>query len=213
MSKPKSPTSITQEGVHEAANRKRDNIIRQAGSGRKGKCKDELQMYCTKAQELFAAYLTSHAKKHTPERFFVLRKVYESAGPIDIQTLHARICEDEGMVSLTTVYNNLALLVDARLVRKLDLVGGKMAFFERTLGQLPHGFVICDKCGDIRVIDQPNLEQYHLPRGFKTSDVTFHIHGLCSKCLKLENKLHEKLAEVSKTERKITKRKYNKTTK
>lgn len=198
------------EGVHEAANRKRDNIVHKSVPRRKGLTVEELAVVGAEARQRFEAYLTLHARKHTPERLFVLQKVYESVGPVDIQTLHRRICEEEGMVSLTTVYNNLGLLVDARLVRRLDLVGGKMAFYERTLGQQPHGYVICDGCGDIHVTDQPALDGYRLPRGFAASDVTFHIHGLCSKCQKLQKR---KPQAAQKTDKETTKRKYNKTTK
>ena len=175
---------VPQEGIHEAANRKRDNIISKVRDGKNENPGKEQTTLSVQAERQLAAYLTEKKKKHTPERFFVLRQVYACQGPIDIHTLYNMVCEEQGMVSLSTVYNNLALLVDAKLVRKLDLVDGKMAFFERTLGQEPHGYMICDQCGSIRVIGLPDMSTYKIPRGYHLHDVTFHIHGLCTKCAK-----------------------------
>ncbi len=176
------------EGIHEAANRKRDNIIRNVHNKRTETGATLNQTDLTAAQVKFEHYLDQHKKKRTPERLIVLKKVYECQAPVDIQTLHELVCNEEYAVSLTTIYNNLSLLVDAGLVRKLDLVGGKMAFFEKTLGVKPHGYVICDECGGISLIRSLDISSQRVPAGFRVQDVTFHIHGVCKKCQSAERK-------------------------
>lgn len=170
--------------VHEQAQRKRDNIIRQASSRSSAKMPEVSTSGYEQALALFDDYLVRQQKKRTPERLFILRQIYQSQTPIDIQTLHQRVCDQQGLVSLTTVYNNLNLLIDARLVRKLDLVGGHMSFFEKVIGQEYHGFIICDQCGSIRPFTDPLMTdlQQKLPRGFKYRDITLQIHGICHKC-------------------------------
>lgn len=185
------------EGIHEAANRKRDNIIRNVHSKRTDAGASINDPDLTEAQEKFLHYLDQHKKKRTPERLVVLKKVYECQTPVDIQTLHELVCSEEYVVSLTTIYNNLSLLVDAGLVRKLDLVGGKMAFFEKTLGVKPHGYVICDECGAISLLRTLDVSSQKVPLGFRIQDVTFHIHGVCKKCQAAERKRNSKKAQQS----------------
>lgn len=173
-----------QAGVYETANKKRDNIIRNVRKGTKGGVTEELSEVYDEAVAQFGEFLSQHGKKRTPERFFILKKIYECQTPVDIQTLFKMVCQEEGLVSLTTIYNNLSLLIDAGLVRKLDLVGGKMAFFEKTLGQEPHGYIICDNCGSISLFKESEFFDIHslMPRGFRMHDITFHVHGICHKC-------------------------------
>ena len=199
------------EGILEQANRKRNNIIRHARP--KSESVDPADY--AEALTRLDAYLAKCGKRHTPERLFVLKKIYECQAPVDIQTLYEMVCNEEGLVSLATIYNNLALLVDAGLVRRLDLVGGKMAFFERVVGQMPHGYLICDACGSIRVLEQPDIEGYKLPSGFRVNDVTFHIHGLCKRCqtaLRRQKQRDEQASVASKTTQNKRQQK-NKTTK
>lgn len=146
---------------------------------------DDALVGYAEAYERFKAYIEAHGKRNTPERIFVLKKIYEQNGPVDIQTLHELVCREEGQVALSTIYNNLAMLIDAHLVRRLDLVGGAMAFFEKVLGVEPHGYVICQHCGKIRTLQIAKLKELidvQLPKAFLTTDFNLQVNGLCKKC-------------------------------
>lgn len=137
------------------------------------------------ALKRYESYMALHSKRHTPERSFILRQIYEQKVPVDIQTLHAMVCKHEGQVALTTIYNNLALLIEARLVRRLDLVGGAMAFFEKTLGVEPHGYMVCQRCGKIKTLRLETLYEAvtsQLPKAFQIADVNLQVNGLCKRC-------------------------------
>ena len=125
------------------------------------------------ALKRYESYMALHSKRHTPERSFILRQIYEQKVPVDIQTLHAMVCKHEGQVALTTIYNNLALLIEARLVRRLDLVGGAMAFFEKTLGVEPHGYMVCQRCGKIRTLQVEKLQDVIVPQLPKIASLIF----------------------------------------
>lgn len=172
------------DGIHEAVNRKRDTIVRQAQPGQLSQEYDE-------ALHRMEAYLHGQHKRCTVERSFVLQALYQLSVPVDVETLHAQVCDRFGNVSLTTVYNTLDLLVELRLARRLELVARGMSFFEKTLGQEPHGYVVCEQCGSIKVLRKPGLlESFmpQLPRGFTPDGYTLLIHGLCAKCQRAARK-------------------------
>ncbi len=152
------------------------------------------------AKRQFENYILAHGKRFTPERAFILRQIYGLKAPVDISTLHEMVCKEQGQVALATIYNNLSLLIDARLVRRLDLVGGAMAFFEKTLGVEPHGYAICQHCGKIRTIqlnEFKNLILAQLPKTFLTTDINLQVNCLCKKCqttLRKEAELDRKKA-------------------
>lgn len=175
--------------MHEAANLKRDNIIKHVRQRSKA-AEGAVPAGYDEALAMFDEYILRHKKKRTPERLFILKKIYECQAPVDIQTLFGMVCNEEGLVSLATMYNNLSLLVDAGLVHKIDLLGGSMAFYEKSIGLKPHGFILCDKCGAIKVLDDADFPEppHRLPKGFHVNDVTYHIHGVCHKCQMAERR-------------------------
>lgn len=169
---------MKQEGIYEAVNRKRDTIIKNA-------CVGEVPPEYKVALERMEDYLHSQKKRCTIERRYVLEMLYRHDWPIDITSLHERVCQIQGNVALTTVYNTLDLLVQLRLARRIELVSHGMAFFERSLGLEPHGFVVCNECGTLHHLRLNSLLptlQTLLPAGFDPQDYTLQIHGLCEKC-------------------------------
>lgn len=197
------------ERVYDSANRKRDSIISSTKQNvlipeidnGDNSVEDGLPAGYAEALKRYEVYMETHSKRRTPERAFILKQIYEQKGPVDIQTLHALVCKSEGQVALTTIYNNLALLIDAHLVRRLDLVGGAMAFFEKTLGVEPHGYMICQRCGKIRTLQIDQLHEAfssQLPKGFLVSDINLQVNGLCKRCqtlIRKEAELERKAAE------------------
>ena len=166
------------ERVSEAVNRKRDQITKNLHT-------DVLAPEYDEALRIMEDYLRSQKKRCTVERRFILQALYQLNSPVDIYTLHKIVCKDEGSVALTTVYNTLDLLVQLKLANRLELVSRGMTFFERTLGQEPHGFVICEQCGTIKVLRKLQVLQNfesQLPKGFVPEAYTLQIHGLCAKC-------------------------------
>lgn len=176
------------ERVSEAVNRKRDVITKNLRPEAVAPEYDE-------ALQIMEEYLRSQNKRCTIERRFVLQALYQLNSPVDISTLHKIVCTDEGNVALTTVYNTLDLLVQLKLAKRLELVSRGMTFFEKTLGQEPHGFVICEQCGSIKVLRKLQVLQKfesQLPKGFLPEDYTLQIHGLCAKCQRANAKRKNK---------------------
>lgn len=166
------------KGVHATLVQKRDNIVKNAESAK------ESQGLVIAEQQL-DAWLTNNNKRRSPERTFILKKIYQLNGPVDMETLHRMVCEEDGHVSRATIYNVIDLLSQIHLVRKVQLVEGGMSFVEKTIGQEPHGYAVCRRCGNITFIPRPGLLDElkgNLPRGFKTDDFSLLVHGICQKC-------------------------------
>lgn len=179
--------------VYDSANLKRDHIIDpsrdeslipEAATKADKNGKDGPAGYA-EACKRYENYIKSHGKRLTPERAFILKKIYEQKTPVDIQTLFELVCKEEGQVALSTIYNNLSMLIDAQLVRRLDLVNGAMAFFEKTLGVEPHGYVICQRCGKIKTLQTARLKEImadQLPKSYLITDFNLQVNGFCKRC-------------------------------
>lgn len=178
--------------VFDAAYQKRDHILETARDtvlipeiSTPDKEKVKVSSGYAEASKRFEAYILSHGKRHTPERAFILKKIYEQKAPVDIQTLYKMVCEEEGQVSLSTIYNNLSMMIEAQLVRRLDLVNGAMAFFEKTLGVEPHGYIVCQHCGKIKTLQISKVKELladQLPKSYQIIDYNLQVNGLCKRC-------------------------------
>lgn len=120
----------------------------------------------------------------------MLEEIYSLTMPVDVETLHKLVCEDFGTVSLTTVYNSLDLFIEIGLVRRIELVSGGMKFYERKLGQVTRGYVICRECGKLKAITIENILSEvisKVPHRFVLEDISLVASGLCSSCNKKHN--------------------------
>ena len=83
-------------------------------------------------------------------------------------------------MSRTTVYNSLHVLVDAGLVRLLEIEAGVMRY--DMARQQRHGHFLCRRCGS--VFDLPLPPQLPLPTeaGFVVDSVEWNCKGLCPRC-------------------------------
>jgi Fur family transcriptional regulator, ferric uptake regulator len=89
-------------------------------------------------------------------------------------------------VGLATVYRNLELLVELKLVGRLD-VGQGVARYERLLptGE-HHHHLVCDRCGRVTPFDDPALER-SIARlcervDFAVAEHDVLLRGACSAC-------------------------------
>jgi len=90
--------------------------------------------------------------------------------------------DTESGISLATVYNTLATLVEMGLVREMD--------FEDTDNRYdtnlaPHINLVCTVCGAIADLHHPlpvSPEEIMQQRGFETADVRMEYRGVCGAC-------------------------------
>ncbi len=87
-------------------------------------------------------------------------------------------------VSRATVYRTLNKLVDAGLLRRID-VGPRM-FYEQDYGYPQHDHLVCQECGKKIEFQAPAvtlaLQEICRQHQFQSSGHTFVIRGTCAEC-------------------------------
>jgi Fur family transcriptional regulator, ferric uptake regulator len=137
------------------------------------------------ARNRFQEYLRSRRLKVTSERWDVLDEVLASQDHFDARGIVRRIRSRGRHVSRATVYRTLDLLVDARLVSKLEFGDGE-AHYEFLFGREQHEHLFCVRCGRIIEFSSPAIEAelaaIAKEFGFEARSRTVHVFGQCSRC-------------------------------
>lgn len=134
----------------------------------------------------FKALLKKNSLKFTIQREVILETLYNSDEHLTPEALHHLIQEKfpDLNTGIATVYRTLALLEDSNIVTSLSF-GAQGKKYE--LGAKEHhDHMICTECGDITefVDEQIEHRQHKIADelGFKMSDHSMQIYGICKKC-------------------------------
>jgi Fur family ferric uptake transcriptional regulator len=134
----------------------------------------------------FREYLASRSK---PQRFTgqqrdMVRFIFAQHNHFDAEQLIDAMKQAGFAVSRATVYRTLAKLVDAGLLRRLEL--GPRMYYEHDYGYPQHEHMYCQRCGKVIEFQDPALDklirQVCQQHNFQTSSHTFIIRGMCSDC-------------------------------
>jgi Fur family transcriptional regulator, ferric uptake regulator len=134
----------------------------------------------------FREYLASRPRpqRYTDQQRDMVRYIFAQHNHFDAEQLIDDMKRAGFQVSRATVYRTLAKLVDAGLLRRLEL--GPRMFYEHDYGYPQHEHMYCQKCGKVIEFQNPAIEimirevcQRH---NFQTGDHTFIIRGVCSEC-------------------------------
>src|SRR5262245_47824573 len=114
----------------------------------------------------------------------MVRFIFSQHNHFDADGL-VRAMEKAGLdVSRATVYRTLGKLVDAGLLRRLEL--GPRMYYEHDYGYPQHEHLVCQKCGKVIEFQNPTIEtlirEVCQQNRFQTNGHTFIIRGTCSDC-------------------------------
>lgn len=130
----------------------------------------------------FGEQLKAASLRVTVQRIAVLC-VLKNNPHIGIASVAYIVRAELGTISLQAVYDILAALTDAKLVRKVGLPGTP-ALFELNNGDA-HQHAMCRRCGNVMDIDG-NVDHRLLDNpaapGFVVEEVEVTLHGLCRSC-------------------------------
>ncbi|HEY7390945.1 MAG TPA: Fur family transcriptional regulator [Bryobacteraceae bacterium] len=117
----------------------------------------------------------------TPQRYAVMAFLMENPKHPTAAEIFEAVNRVDPRSSRATIYNNLADLVRAGLVREVA-VEGRAARFD--VKGMPHHHFICDRCGNVEDVDW-----YDVPRPAARSlgkrvlrECEIILRGLCTKC-------------------------------
>ena len=134
----------------------------------------------------FREYLASRPR---PQRFTgqqrdMVRFIFAQHNHFDAEQLIDDMKRAGFPVSRATVYRTLTKLVDAGLLRRLEL--GPRMFYEHDYGYPQHEHMVCQRCGKVIEFQDPALDdlirQVCQQHNFQTSGHTFIIRGVCADC-------------------------------
>jgi Fur family ferric uptake transcriptional regulator len=133
----------------------------------------------------FEEYLRRRGLNVTKERRDVLGEVFASQDHFDAKGLLRRLTARGRHVSRATLYRTLDLLVDAKIVTRLEFGDGE-AHFEILHGRSHHDHFLCVRCGRIIEFEDPGIEstldRLAAEYRFQAEEHELHVRGLCSRC-------------------------------
>lgn len=134
----------------------------------------------------FREYLASRAKpqRFTEQQRDMVRFIFAQHSHFDADQLIDAMKAAGLGVSRATVYRTLSKLVDAGLLRRLEV--GSRTFYEHDYGYPQHDHMFCEHCHKMLEFQDPSVQSVIRDvcraNNFQASGHTFIIRGVCAAC-------------------------------
>ena len=136
--------------------------------------------------ERFEEYLQSRGKRITKQRRILVEHVFRRHEHFDADELLDELQQSrqDKLASRATVYRALTELVDAGLLRKMDLAG--RAVYEHDYGYPQHDHLYCTHCHSLIEFHSDGLVKLRneVAQGhqFRVTGHKFIVQGICESC-------------------------------
>jgi Fur family ferric uptake transcriptional regulator len=136
--------------------------------------------------ERFAEFLLGRGKRLTLQRRLIVEQVFSHHDHFDADELmeHLQPLIAQRKLSRPTIYRTLAELVEAGMLRKMNL--GSRAVYEHEYGYPSHDHLYCQMCNRLIEFHSPELEQIRdqvaQRAHFQVVGHRMFITGLCAEC-------------------------------
>ncbi len=137
-------------------------------------------------EDKFREYLASRPdpKRFTGHQRDLVRHVFAKHSHFDAEQLIEDLKAAGLRVSRATVYRTLGKLVDAGLLRKIEV--GPRTVYDHDYGYPWHEHLVCDRCGTMIEFQHPGIEAaVRAAAGehqFQPAGHTLIVRGLCAAC-------------------------------
>jgi Fur family ferric uptake transcriptional regulator len=134
----------------------------------------------------FREYLASRPRpqRFTDQQRDMVQFIFRQHTHFDADQLIDAMKQAGFSVSRATVYRTLTKLVDAGLLRRIEL--GPRMVYDHDYGYPQHEHLVCGKCGKMIEFQNPAIEavirNVCREHNFQTSGHTFIVRGTCADC-------------------------------
>ncbi len=134
----------------------------------------------------FREYLASRPRpqRFTEQQRQLLEHIFAQHRHFDVEQLMEDLKRSGRRISRATVYRTLPKLVEAGLLRRIDL-GGRTVY-DHDYGYPFHDHLVCEECGTMIEFQSPTLDaalqEVLLQHQFRARNRTLVIRGVCAAC-------------------------------
>ena len=147
-----------------------------------------------KEKEIFLEHIQKAGLRRTSQRDLILEIFLKTEEHLSSEDLYWLVQKKDPSVGHTTVYRTLKLLTEAGLAREVRFGDGK-TYYEHHYNHEHHDHLICIECGKIIEFFSPEIEemqdQMAEKYGFRLTNHSLRMWGICGDCQKRPNELHE----------------------